>query len=517
VAASLWLSWQNQVSLSASDDEAVVAAPGTRIVLRPLRPEISAAMKRLAPPGEDEERLAESILSAGTVDSLARWYYHIDHLRRRGLIRRSLHGEGRPLATLCPFECPPSPSSTVARNGVSRRQLCATNGKAGHGRPETGASRYVLSRFAYMRREADELIVESPLAHARVILHDSRLMSLLGELASPKTTDELVQRQDGSLHGLAAGDVAALLSLLHEANMIELLTAGENCLDENCLGGEADSQAAGTLEAWEFHDLLFHSRSRKGRSKGRFGATYRFGHASPPPALKTPVERPGYELYRPDMKRLEKSDPSLAAVQERRCSLREYAAQPITARQLGEFLYRVARVKKQWQSQASSVEGGPPLEFASRPFPAGGALYELDFYIAVRACQDIACGLYHYDPLRHRLGRLAEMTPEVGSLLSDAAMSAGIDCESLQVLVILASRFGRIAWKYESMAYALTLKNVGVVYQTMYLAATAMNLAPCALGCGDSDLFARATGTDYHVETSVGEFLLGSKLSHVFT
>jgi hypothetical protein len=49
-----------------------------------------------------------------------------------------------------------------------------------------------------------------------------------------------------------------------------------------------------------------------------------------------------------------------------------------------------------------------------------------------------------------------------------------------------------------------------VVFQTMYPSATAMSLAPCALGCGNSDLFARAGGTDYYLETSVGEFLLGS-------
>jgi hypothetical protein len=39
-----------------------------------------------------------------------------------------------------------------------------------------------------------------------------------------------------------------------------------------------------------------------------------------------------------------------------------------------------------------------------------------------------------------------------------------------------------------------------------------MNLAPCALGNGNSDLFAAAAGTDYYAETSVGEFILGSKL-----
>jgi SagB-type dehydrogenase family enzyme len=61
------------------------------------------------------------------------------------------------------------------------------------------------------------------------------------------------------------------------------------------------------------------------------------------------------------------------------------------------------------------------------------------------------------------------------------------------------------------MAYAQVLKDLGVLYQTMYLAATAMNLAPCGLGGGDADLFAQAAGTDYYKETSVVEFLLGSK------
>ena len=79
------------------------------------------------------------------------------------------------------------------------------------------------------------------------------------------------------------------------------------------------------------------------------------------------------------------------------------------------------------------------------------------------------------------------------------------------MLLILAARFSRLAWKYESIAYALTLKHVGVVFQTMYLAATAMDLAARAIGGGDADLFSRAAGTDYRAETSVGEFLLGSQ------
>ena len=90
-----------------------------------------------------------------------------------------------------------------------------------------------------------------------------------------------------------------------------------------------------------------------------------------------------------------------------------------------------------------------------------------------------------------------------------AAMTATIG-RLPQVLLVITARFQRIQWKYQSMAYALILKNVGALYQTMYLVATAMGLAPTALGGGHSDLFATAAGLDYLAETSVGEFMLGS-------
>jgi SagB-type dehydrogenase family enzyme len=58
------------------------------------------------------------------------------------------------------------------------------------------------------------------------------------------------------------------------------------------------------------------------------------------------------------------------------------------------------------------------------------------------------------------------------------------------------------------MAYAGILKNVGALYQTIYLVATAMGLSVCALGGGDSDLFTRAAGTRWETESSVGELIL---------
>jgi SagB-type dehydrogenase family enzyme len=77
----------------------------------------------------------------------------------------------------------------------------------------------------------------------------------------------------------------------------------------------------------------------------------------------------------------------------------------------------------------------------------------------------------------------------VRQLVDRAAAAAG-DNRPPQVLLVIAARFGRTMWKYQSMAYALILKDLGALMQTMYLVATAMGLAPCALGAGDLELFA---------------------------
>jgi SagB-type dehydrogenase family enzyme len=211
-------------------------------------------------------------------------------------------------------------------------------------------------------------------------------------------------------------------------------------------------------------------------------------------------------LYRPQLARLTEVDLPFTAVLETRRSIRQHGDPPITARQLGEYLYRVARVRAVVPPDPTL---GRPYESSSRPYPSGGATYDLELYVTVSTCEGLTPGLYHYAPLAHRLEPLAEHTAAVEALLRDAQLAAGLAAPP-QILISLASRFQRLSWKYAGLAYATTLKNVGVLYQAMYLAATAMGLAPCALGGGNSDRFARAAGTDYYAETSVGEFLLGS-------
>jgi oxazoline/thiazoline dehydrogenase len=350
-------------------------------------------------------------------------------------------------------------------------------------------SKYMLSRFAYCRQVEGQLLLESPLSQTQVLLLDWKGAALFSQMAKPHNCSELAK----AVPGVSLETVKQFVTLLLSAQM----------LSEVSEDGTIQEQANITLTQWEFHDLLFHTRSRLGRHANPFGGTYRFlGKIEPLPALKPRMSEEIIELYKPDLETLKTTEPSFTQVLETRKSIREYGKIPLSSQQLGEFLYRCARVEHYYQTEQE--------EIACRPYPSGGALYELELYPVINSCEDIASGLYHYDPLAHQLCWISNRTEPVEALLNDARRSMGQQ-EMPQVLIIIAARFQRLAWKYESMAYALMLKHVGVLYQTMYLVATAMELAPCGLGGGNSDLFTKAAGCDYYAETSVGEFALGSQ------
>lgn len=323
-----------------------------------------------------------------------------------------------------------------------------------------------MSRFAHLRWEEGTAAIETPLRPARIILLDERAHLMCARLGHGALLD-----------AISDPEIARpFVELLHDAGMLE---------------PDAESTAL-----WEFHDLLFHSRSRRGRHDYPCGGTFPFlGRRAPAPALKSPIGD-----LDPIRLELPVSHGVVAECMERRQSVRAYGDEPLTIRQLGEFLYRTARVREVRETR----EHG---EVSSRVYPGAGALYELEIYLAVHTCRGLEAGLYHFRPLDHALVRMK--TTHAGALLQEARTTAGLESDP-QVLIILAARFERMMWKYRGISYALILKDVGVLFQSMYLVATDMGLAPCALGTGNSDLFAHITGFDYYDETSVGEFLLGS-------
>jgi SagB-type dehydrogenase family enzyme len=339
-----------------------------------------------------------------------------------------------------------------------------------------------LSRFALLRAVDGAMQLESPCSTAAVVLPDARAVALVAALAKPADgLDELCD-------GLPTEATHAVVGLLASAGML----------------ADRDEDEDLRLAQWTLPDLLFHSANRAGRRAAGYGGTYRFeGRFAPLPAAAPRRSGPSVPLPVPDLAAVAAADPPLTTVIESRRSVRTHDADaPITLSQLGELLYRTCRTKH--------VAATEHDEIASRPYPAGGSLYELEVYPVVTACEGLEPGLWHYASADHALEWVREPSTAVRAIVSEARFASTMTADP-QVLLVITARFGRVMWKYESIGYALVLKHVGVLYQTLYLVATAMGLAACAVGGGNSDRFAAVSGCDYFSEASVGEFLIGSR------
>ncbi|MGJ0508689.1 MAG: SagB/ThcOx family dehydrogenase [Methylocystis sp.] len=352
------------------------------------------------------------------------------------------------------------------------------------------ATPLVLSRFAYLRRRGEDMVLESPRANAAVMLCDARLASALASLAKPRTAAEL--RAEGMFPG------AELLALLCDCQMLHPFDAGK---------GLRASEGDDALLLWEFHDLLFHARSTNGRHANPTGGLYAHARLVPqPPAVRPAWPGPAIDLTKfPGA-----SDSACAALLRARHSERVYDDQhPITLAEVARLLDGAARIV----SRQSIGDGGgdePGLDIAARPYPSGGASYELELYLAVGRCEGLPRGFYHYDAERHALVAIAANDRQLGALIDDGQFAMGAPWPP-QILITIAARFGRVSWKYSGFAYALILKHVGVLMQTLYLMSTEMNLGACAIGVGDIDLFSRITGLPFHVEGPVGHMAIGSR------
>jgi len=382
----------------------------------------------------------------------------------------------------------------LMENGNRVAKLVATGQGFNLNLPEViQEQRFKLSRFAYSRVLEQKTVIETPLLPIRLELDGWLGAALWGLLPTPSSLQEICS----VFPEIDPRTIKLLLQLFCAAEIAQV-AAGDSI-------GEDRHQA---LRQWEFHDLLFHSRVLIGRHNNPTGATFRFWPQIPPlPACKPPMQGEVIELYRPDLEQLKENDYPFTLILEERRSVRDYAPEAITLKQLGEFLYRSARVRR---LQPADPERGIMYEYSSRPYPGGGSCHALEIYLTVGECRGLDPGLYHYNPLEHRLTKLSGANRFTNLILKEAENSASQMCNP-QVVLNITARFARLTWKYSSIAYSLILKDVGVLYQTMYLVATAMELAPCALGCGHSDWLCRAAGLDYLEESLVGEFLLGSK------
>ena len=348
-----------------------------------------------------------------------------------------------------------------------------------------------LSRFAYLRRRANDMVLESPRARALFRICDPTIAAALATLAAPQQIRQL-RRVDGF-------PAVELLALLLDCEILFKTRAKGGSLRT----AEGDEN----LVLWDFHDLLFHARSTEGRHANPLGGTYLYAEAIAP----LQAVRPSWPGERIDLRKVPsppvEAKQQAASLLRQRHSARDFdAQQPITLGELAHFLDSTARVQSVFTGP--SGDGEPPLTFAPRPYPSGGGSYELELYLAVDTCEGLARGLYHYDAGEHALAAIDVRPQDVENMLRQAQYAMNASTPP-QIVITITARFGRVAWKYSSLAYSLILKDVGVLMQTLYLMATDMGLGGCAIGSTNIDVFEKMTGIKFHIEGPVGVFALG--------
>jgi SagB-type dehydrogenase family enzyme len=358
------------------------------------------------------------------------------------------------------------------------------------------ADALVLSRFAYMRRRANDMVLESPRSDALFKVCNPKIAATLATLATPQQIKRL-RRQDG-FPGVE------LLALLVDCQILFKIDAAN---DSSLRPTEGDN----SLVLWDFHDLLFHTRSTEGRHANPLGGVYPYvGVISPLPAVRSSWPGKKIDLRKLSPAHSEALLPTAKLLRERHSTRSFDNQRPIVLAELARFLDSTARVQSEGGSRLDLGDGGggPMLTYTVRPYPSGGASYEFELYLAVDKCDGLPRGFYHYDASGHALVPIGVRKHEFEALLQAVKFAMGAPGMP-QILITIAARFGRISWKYSSIAYALILKDVGVLLQTFYLMATEMGLGGCAIGSTNIDLFAKMTGLEFHVEGPVGQFALG--------
>ncbi|WP_165759401.1 SagB family peptide dehydrogenase [Mycobacterium decipiens] len=148
----------------------------------------------------------------------------------------------------------------------------------------------------------------------------------------------------------------------------------------------------------------------------------------------------------------------------------------------------------------------------SRPYPSGGAVYSLELYpvIDTDAIDSVDAGVYRYRPDHHALELLAAGAAASKPFLTSAAEAVGTGRPP--VVLVISSRIASQSQAYHQIAYSLVLKEVGALFQTLYLVCEFLGLSACALGGGSPDgALAELRGEQIFDNPVVGEFALGPR------
>ena len=392
-----------------------------------------------------------------------------------------------------------------AIDGCNGRAMCLLPMKPGIKQqpcPDDGKA-FKLSKFASIHPCLEGLDITTPLSPTTLRLQDHRLYPLIQKLLSPCTIDIIrnVLPQDLRIHH------RELISLLLSSAVAGICNTNHNA--------DIDQEA---IEAgWNRQDLSFHQQTRRHivDLKAEESLTKPIDRKAPP-AKHQRIILSTVSLPTPS---IDNQKTNFYQVIQQRQSIRAYDSNPVSAEALGNLLWYSMHTREEILCDPALPRS---YEGLLRPVASAGGLHSIELYLCIHQCIGISPGFYHYDSFEHSLGKISDLNRPCESMLE---MAVNTTCRAPQassvspgygqrpdVLIVMAARYERNASLHSEtgLAYALILKDAGSLYQQLYLVATALQLAPCGLSFGSSELFEQASGISSKAECSVGEFMIGN-------
>jgi SagB-type dehydrogenase family enzyme len=148
----------------------------------------------------------------------------------------------------------------------------------------------------------------------------------------------------------------------------------------------------------------------------------------------------------------------------RRRSVRSFADEPLTRRELGGLLEHGAGVSDE--------------ESEKRTYASPGALYPTELYLLVRNVEGVDPGVYYYNAPRHVLRRLEAGGPAFDDRVASTIIgNSAADVTTAGVVFVFTATFPRVTFKYGARGYRYALQESGHLSQNLLLAATGLGLA----------------------------------------
>jgi SagB-type dehydrogenase family enzyme len=163
------------------------------------------------------------------------------------------------------------------------------------------------------------------------------------------------------------------------------------------------------------------------------------------------------------------SDTSLEETLLGRRSIRDYSEKPITLQQLSQLL---------WAAQGITDPTG------KRTAPSAGALYPLEVYVVVGNVEDLAPGVYRYEPEAHTLSKIKD--GDQRQSLTEVALSQ----ESVRqgaIDFVITAIYERTTGKYGERGIRYVHIEAGHAAQNICLQAVALKMGAVTIGAFEDE------------------------------